>query len=414
MRHHVYLVLLLPIATLGDVITTRLAHHDLELHSFPLTGRGLRTQRDRASGEVLLSFPDDAVIIAERVLRQHEDLKKAAAHAHGEGATLSDDAVIACFLAQETRDNQNYVSTLPSEQPSVIGMVSEDLALLPRCYSRAAEAMHEHAVRQHEMCTAAMNAVGQSAPPLEAFLRSFAHVRARSVELDAQSFGLEARSELLRSEQRRRRAMLPLFDLVNHRPGARTRLVRVAEAREWRLYAEDAYSAGEQVFVSYGDSKDNLRLLLHYGFAIGDNPGATIGFDVIDLVDGCVAALPHVFGAHKEALLRALLKQESAQRKVSLTVYTVDAATGQASEPLQTAFAILEGMVTAKLGGSEEDAASLAEKALAAMLSARLDELNARLEESTQTPAPNDVGLRHFIVTLMQAEHKSVQQLVHM
>ena len=39
----------------------------------------------------------------------------------------------------------------------------------------------------------------------------------------------------------------------------------------WRLHAGCAYKRGEQVFVSYGE-RDNLRWLLHYGFALPDNP----------------------------------------------------------------------------------------------------------------------------------------------
>ena len=47
---------------------------------------------------------------------------------------------------------------------------------------------------------------------------------------------------------------------------------------------------GEQLFVSYGE-RDNLRWLLHYGFALADNPEQRVAFDVIDLVRVAIAAV---------------------------------------------------------------------------------------------------------------------------
>ena len=74
------------------------------------------------------------------------------------------------------------------------------------------------------------------------------------------------------------------------------------------MQAAGAYAAGDQVFVSYGE-RDNLRLLLHYGFALSDNPEGRVAFDVIDLAEGSMAALPHVFGPVKEKLLTRLLEE---------------------------------------------------------------------------------------------------------
>ena len=102
-------------------------------------------------------------------------------------------------------------------------------ALLPRCYARATETLREVAVREHTSCAAALEGIGQPAPPLDLFLRACAHVRARSVGFSAaecRSYRLQPPSPLLRRDaQGTRRALMPFYDLINHRCGSRTLLV---------------------------------------------------------------------------------------------------------------------------------------------------------------------------------------------
>ena len=77
-----------------------LAPHDVDVHTFEVTGRGLRTLRDREIGEALLEVPDSGVVLAERVLEADSHLAAAAAHAAELGSPLSDEGLLACFVAQ--------------------------------------------------------------------------------------------------------------------------------------------------------------------------------------------------------------------------------------------------------------------------------------------------------------------------
>ena len=45
---------------------------------------------------------------------------------------------------------------------------------------------------------------------------------------------------------------MPFYDLINHRCGTRTLLVRTKQGA-WRLHAGCAYKRGQQLFVSYGE-----------------------------------------------------------------------------------------------------------------------------------------------------------------
>ena len=89
-------------------------------------------------------------------------------------------------------------------------------------------------------------------------------------------------SELLRVGGGRRRALLPGLDLINHKPGTKATLERAStdSGSVWRVVAHEPYRKDEEVFLSYGE-RDNLRLLLQYGFALAnDAAAATIIFDV--------------------------------------------------------------------------------------------------------------------------------------
>ena len=122
-------------------------------------------------------------------------------------------------------------------------------------------------------------------------------MRARAFALDEDVFRLGPRSPLV-AQRGERRAPPPLLELLNHRSGARVRLER--SEKSWRLIAEDACAAGEQVFNCYGE-RANLELLLHYGFALGDNARARVGFDCRELLDGVVAARPREFARRARA-----------------------------------------------------------------------------------------------------------------
>ena len=150
-----------------------LAPHDVDVHDFEVTGRGLRTLRDRELGEALLELPDSSVVLAERVLETDSRLTAAAAHAAELGTPLSDEGLLACFVAQAMGDGaaahataDEYVCTLPAAQDSALTMGERELALLPRCYLRATETMREVAVKEHASCAAALEGTGQPAPPL--------------------------------------------------------------------------------------------------------------------------------------------------------------------------------------------------------------------------------------------------------
>lgn len=91
-------------------VAERLQPHGLELATFPSTGRGLRTTRPRAAGELLFSVDDCDVLIAERLVEDHVVLRAAAKAAAAAGGPLTDEQLISLYLAMERTE---YVAALP-------------------------------------------------------------------------------------------------------------------------------------------------------------------------------------------------------------------------------------------------------------------------------------------------------------
>ncbi|GAP92270.1 putative set domain-containing protein [Rosellinia necatrix] len=66
--------------------------------------------------------------------------------------------------------------------------------------------------------------------------------------------------------------LLPLFDIGNHSPLAKTSWVTSEDSRNCALLSGQPYSAGQQVYNNYG-TKTNAELLLGYGFVLPEEDG---------------------------------------------------------------------------------------------------------------------------------------------
>ena len=369
-------------------LAQRLAEHGLAMAEFAQTGRGVRTDRDRAAGERVFYWFDKEVVFAERALERRADVAAAAA-----GAPLADEAILALYLAREAQDPRDnwfslYRSTLPDAPPTA---TAADAALLPRCYAACCAAAAERAAAHHGACARACAAAGVAPPPARgAFLDALAHVRARAFAVDDEVFRLlpPRHAHVAHHAPTARRALLPLLDLLNHRDGARVRLERSEKA--WRLVADDAYAAGGEVFNSYG-ARGNLELLLNYGFALRDNPQRRVAFDADDLVAAARAAGA---AAPREALEAALAAPDRGAGDPGL--YTLDATAGPTPR-LRAALAAL-----AARGGPAAAPAAV----LGAALAARRDEVAARLRDAARDPAGGP--LRDAVLALLEAERDAV------
>ena len=73
------------------------------------------------------------------------------------------------------------------------------------------------------------------------------------------------------------RAMVPVFDLLNHNPYSNVGHYFDDKDDQLHLYSRDAWTLGSEIFLNYGHVS-NSRLLMLYGFVIPDNE-----FDTVDV-----------------------------------------------------------------------------------------------------------------------------------
>lgn len=365
-------------------------------------------------GEVVLSVPDTEVVLVEDVLALHDDITAAVRHARLNGTPLTDEAVLSLHLMRERESSSDHTATFPKLQPSTVHMDKEVRGLLPRCYAHLAERSREHAVSQHKACADAFNAVGKPEPSLDAFLTAFVHLRARSFE--ANVYGgepLERQSRLVKTVGGTRRALAPLIDMLNHDAGALSVVVR--DGGYWRVVSQKAYTAGEQVFISYGN-QSNLDFLLKNGFALEDNQEDVLYFDFHDVLDGCAAAQPHVFdGEVKDELLQKMAPSDSVSggRVFHVTVHDL-VGQGGYSQELHGILHVLQQIVTT-FGGTEEEAKDLPMKAIREMLHSRLKDVELGLQESSRPgleSSLNEGGMLGAVIALLRAEQRSIKRLM--
>ena len=292
-------------------INERLHAFDLQVVSFPETGRGLQTTKDRSPGDVLIIVDMDSTLTASSMLSRFPSIREVAEYSVKKfNRRLTDEQILSLGLLRLRQDGDRYACSLPELQYSVLFMPDEMKRCFPRCYQQLVDATYSYVIGLCENACQVLKCSSQEPSfSLEDFCWAFATVRSRSVGLAGASNSLDDQELIDLGGGGECRAMLPAFCLLNHRIGARSSLEFSASRQEWTLRSMDAYQAGDQVFISYGDERDNLKTLLTYGFCVRGNPKALAFFDVDDLLHACASVRPNIFPPHILGLLRKQLQQ---------------------------------------------------------------------------------------------------------
>jgi SET domain len=277
-----------------------LRSNDLEIASFPDTGRGLKTTRDRNEKDLLLAIPEDVLITSASILAQYPSLNDALCH-----KSLSDQQVLTlglCYKRHEA-DDYGYVSSLP-DQYSVFNMPQDLMTALPRTYQRLVESTRTYALEMYESLADALHSgrSNREIPSLDTFLWAFSMVRSRAFGV-----GQHVDDRIRPGKGGQYGALVPGLDLINHRVGTQSTLE--LKNRHWELgSASRSYSAGDQVFISYGSHGDQWNFWLTYGFA-GQGPPTVAYFDMVDVLNACALAQPTHFSPAVVQRLKEMVAQ---------------------------------------------------------------------------------------------------------
>ena len=356
-----------------EKIIEHLRLFNLQLHPFPETGRGIRTTRDRNENELVLAIGAEQVVTSASILAKYPRINDAA---KAGSQVLTDEQVLSLGICHLRHDHDEYASSLP-DQYSVLTMPEHLKSCVPLTYAKVIDATQEYAVDMYESSCDALRAADEDTalyiPSLVEFLWAFATVRSRSVGVD---FEHTLGDRIRPGGGGQFRAMIPGFDLLNHRVGTKSTL-QLQGTDQWELRSICSYQAGDQVFISYGDDRDNLKLMLTYNFCIAENPEMLVFFDVDDLLQGCASARPTLFHPLTVAQLKQLVTRVGGE-EMSRTLLAYD---GRTRLPTSILNAHL-GMVTQiceQLGGASA-AEHFPQETLACMLQTRAREINTCLE----------------------------------
>jgi hypothetical protein len=286
---------------------------DLQLHDFPQTGRGIRTLIDRSPGDILLKIPVEDTITIRKVQAHLQDVFDIS-HPYTE------EQLLALGLLLLRDEHHPYVSStmLPKEHFSVWNLPGDLWAnslCLPRCYRESFQATRNMVLEDF-----AKTINGKYST--QDVLWAFSMVRSRSIAVPE----LKEANDDQEENSPPPLALIPGLDLFNHAFEAGT-LLQLADD-QWTLTSSKSYTAGDQIYLSYGDDKDDWKLLLTYGFSSFDNnPNALVFWTWEDLLEAAVQAstigsLYRVIGATSDFFVRC--QDADATRLVAHGVDLVD------------------------------------------------------------------------------------------
>lgn len=289
-----------------------------------------------------------------------------------------EERLVLQILDRRMRGEDPYVThVFPQWHAAIWSLPSEiwdELILnmcLPRCYLETFQATRD---RVRGFCKRLVEAqqVGGGEEEanhsfsLEDCLWAFSMVRSRSVAVPELQPALDSSSATSTNNSREETSEVPLviipgLDLLNHQFESGTQLQLIEErnentmTRSWVLSSTKTIRSGDQVFLSYGDDKDNWKLLLTYGFAVPENPNSLVFWTWQDLLEAANRVRPRIF---PDRVVTQLMRHPQLEAYIALSedraTFSFDAKRKEPRESLSNGLAMLSNLVV-QLGQPADD-----------------------------------------------------------
>jgi len=381
--------------------------------------RSVRTVTDRSEGDALLEIPLEDTITVKSIRSRLASC-----------TLLLDDeeeALALGLLRLKHEASDPYVANvLPKKHYNAwtlpADLWKETSKILPRCYSETFDAtrqrVNKFATLIAEKSSSNAEAGDGTAFALDDALWAFSMVRSRSVAVPELS---DDENDDDSSEQKMPLALIPGLDLFNHafRSGTQLELVGVDDDNnnnnknaKWVVTSADPFEAGDEVFLSYGDDKDNWKLLLTYGFALDKNPNKVVFWSWKDLLDAAHAVRPETFS---DPVCKQLMRHPQLEAYTSLSehraTFSYDAQTNTPRESLSNGLVMLNSLA-AQLGKPESDGGALGNEVLGELKRRRLEELRDGQTRLNDTVQNSDSEWNPFFESLriaLQSEEEDLQ-----
>ena len=336
--------------------------------------RGIRSLKDRSPGDVLLEIPLKDTITVNQIRSRLASCARDGNEEYNEEESL---AIGLLRLRDEAADP--YVSNVLPKKHFNVWTLPADLweitsAVLPRCYAETFAATRQRVNKFAIQIAEATSTNSGDAFTLDDALWAFSMVRSRSLAVPELEDDNANAGHML--------ALIPGLDLMNHAFGSGTKLQLVVDdsnegslMSKWVVTSSDSITAGDEVFLSYGDDKDNWKLLLTYGFCVPENPNAVVFWTWQDLLDAAHEVRPDTF---TEPVCRQLLRHPQLEAYTVTSeqraTFSYDASTDTPRESLQNGLTMLNSLA-AQLGKPESENDALATQVLGELRRKRLEDL---------------------------------------
>jgi hypothetical protein len=333
---------------------------------------------DRAPGDILLQIPVEEMITNNNVLSLKQQPQQSSLWTEEQRLAIA-------LLWKKTRESNPYVmSVLPKEHFSFWTLPSDlwNEMMLPRCYRESFQATRSMIL---EFGTSLLQQDSKDTNySLEDTLWAFSMVRSRSIAVP--EFQSEDTSTLPL-------ALIPGLDLFNHVFDAGTLLQLESSPppgnpnRHWTLTSSKSYTAGDQIFLSYGDDKDNWKLLLTYGFAVPSNPNSLVFWTWEDLLDAAGHVRPSVFPerVRKQLFQHPQLYEVYSKPSENRASFSYNAKTQTQRESLQTGLQMLDNLAV-QLGHDGDT--TLSKDVLRQLIMNRLEDVKNSIHSITLMTVP--------------------------
>ena len=270
------------------------------------------------------------------------------------------------YVSEVLPQHQHYsIWTLPRE-----AWETKPFTLLPRCYRQSFQATRDYV---HQFVENMIKEKIYIDCSLDDWQWAFSMVRSRSVAVPELEWDDNREMESIQL------ALIPGLDLCNHQFGAGT-VLQLSKDDYWTLFSSQSYAAGDQIFRSYGDDKDNLKLFLTYGFVVDNNPNNLAFWSWQDLLEVASSVRPGTFSERiRQSLLNHPQLKEYVTPSESKATFSFDLKRRRVPrESLQNGLTMLSSLAT-QLGFPDDTA--LPQDAIDGLIQARISELRAILED---------------------------------
>lgn len=368
-----------------------LQHHDLQIAEFKDTGRGLKTLRDRAAGDLLLAVPSSHALFSEKILEEYAFIKSAAKTASASNNGFTEAQILALGILKLREENNPSVSTLPEMQYSLSLMPDQIKDCLPPAYQRSADDIRK---KNEDLYGTVCNCLREKdpRPTKEDFIWAISSRQSRSFKANDHE-NRDASWSI----------MLPGIDLINHRLGNKADLTYNPGDRQYEFRSRSPLLSGDEVTFSYGDT-DNLTLLTNFGFCIPGNTHRVVSFDLEDILQAAQSIIPNIFPDAIISMFREQLKEQGTYP--DLTMFAYDGDERSPRECLQVAVSTVQSLGE-KL--AEMPLTGLDSAITKKLLIQRKEELESSMERIKKVEVED--GWQPFVSSIHTLMHDELQSL---